>query len=277
MVSDPHDMTRLVFHALSGLVLIAGATADLYLGVLVQTRRLVPGLRARPLLSRRPFSAFHAQLTLFATLAFALPVLFQAPAAGTPKDGALILGPLVYAFSGLLVVALCLAYARTPFRDAFLSPSCAAPEALKKGVFFGLAALPPVVALSWLISFATQALGFEPARQEVFEWLGDDALALGTRGFMLAAAVLIAPVVEELLFRGILLPALLRARSFLFAALLTGAYFALVHLHAPSFLPLLLLSAAFSAGYAATGSILTPMAMHAVFNLTSVLFYFADP
>jgi membrane protease YdiL (CAAX protease family) len=94
---------------------------------------------------------------------------------------------------------------------------------------------------------------------------------------MLAAAVLIAPVVEELLFRGILLPALLKARSFLFAALLTGAYFALVHLHAPSFLPLLLLSAAFSAGYAATGSILTPMAMHAVFNLTSVMFYFADP
>jgi membrane protease YdiL (CAAX protease family) len=92
---------------------------------------------------------------------------------------------------------------------------------------------------------------------------------------LITAAVLIAPTVEEFVFRGILFRALLRHRRFAYAALLSGAYFALVHLHAPSFLPLLALSAAFSAGYAATGSILTPIVMHALFNAVSLLAYFA--
>jgi membrane protease YdiL (CAAX protease family) len=89
-------------------------------------------------------------------------------------------------------------------------------------------------------------------------------------------AVGVAPVVEELLFRGLLLPIVLQGRSFLFGALLTSLYFALIHLHAPSLLPLLLLSVGFSAGYAATGSILTPIAMHVVFNVTGLLLFFAE-
>jgi membrane protease YdiL (CAAX protease family) len=122
----------------------------------------------------------------------------------------------------------------------------------------------------------TESLGFEPKLQEVFDWLGDGSLALGTRVFMMVAAIVIAPVVEETLFRGILFPSALKGRTFFSAAMITGTYFALVHFHAASFLPLLALSMAFSAGYAATGSILTPIVMHALFNLTSVLFYLAD-
>jgi membrane protease YdiL (CAAX protease family) len=49
-----------------------------------------------------------------------------------------------------------------------------------------------------------------------------------------------------------------------------------MHLHAPSLLSLLVLSVGFSAGYAATGSILTPVVMHALFNLTGLLLFFAE-
>ncbi|MDR2849578.1 MAG: hypothetical protein LBW77_03430 [Verrucomicrobiota bacterium] len=46
-------------------------------------------------------------------------------------------------------------------------------------------------------------------------------------------------------------------------------------MHGPSFLPLLALSAAFAGGYAATGSLVTPVVMHALFNFASLCFYLA--
>ena len=276
MFLETADMTRLLFQVLAGLILLAGATIDLYLCVRVQTRRLVPSLRAYTRLTQCPFTVFHASLVLFATLLFALPAFFQPPASGTPKESALILSPLLYAVMGLLVTTLCLTYSNASVRQVFFSPSCTARRALGKGLFYGLAVIPPVVLLSMAITTITEMLGVEPHLQEVFDWLGDGSLTLGTRMFMMAAAVVIAPVAEELLFRGILFTAVLKSRSFFPAALLVGLYFALVHFHALSFLPLLALSIAFSAGYGATGSILTPIAMHALFNLTSVFFYLAD-
>ncbi len=276
MFPETTDLTRLLFQVLAGLVVIAGATVDLYLGLLVQTRRLGPPLCSRATLTQRPFTAFHVQLALASTLLFTLPMLFQKPTTAAPAELSLILGPLLYACVGIMVVFLGLTYSRTSLRQAFFSPHCTALQALRKGLLYGLALIPPIVLLSLVTTSVTEALGYEPQLQEVFEWLGDDTLALGTRIFMMAAAVVIAPVVEELLFRGILFASVLKTRPFFFAALLSGAYFALVHFHAPSFLPLLALSIAFSAGYAATGSILTPIVMHALFNLTSVLLYLAD-
>jgi membrane protease YdiL (CAAX protease family) len=276
MLNESTDLSRFLFQGLAGLIVIAGAAVDIYLGVLVQTRRLLPSLPSRTPLTQRPFTAVHAQLALFATLMFALPMLFQKPATAAPSDLSLILCPVFYAATGFMVVSFCLTYSRTSFRQAFLSPDCAAGLAIKKGWLYGLAIIPPIVLLSMITTTVTEALGYEPKLQEVFDWLGDDTLALSTRVFMMAAAVIIAPVVEEALFRGILFPAVLKARSFFFAALLSGAYFAVVHFHAPSFLPLLALSIAFSAGYAATGSILTPIVMHSLFNLTSIIFYLAD-
>jgi hypothetical protein len=277
MFSETPALPRLLFQALAGLILIAGTTADLYLAGLVQTRRVAPALSSRVWLARRPFTAFHAQLALFATLLFALPVLFQpdAPSA-PPPELSLVLGPLLYASAGVMVVTLCLTSSRISLKQAFFSSRCTARQAAVKGLLYGLAVIPPAVLLSLLMTSASEGLGYETQLQEVFDWLGDDTLSRGTRVFLMAAAVVIAPVVEETLFRGILFPSLLKARSFLFAALLSGAYFALVHFHAPSFLPLLALSVAFSAGYAATGSLLTPIVMHALFNFTSVLFYLAE-
>jgi len=275
MFSEATDLTRILLQAGAGLILIAGATADLYLGLLVQTRRLMPSLPSYRTLTQRPFTFFHAQLALASTLVFAVPLLVQDGPAKTPKESALVLGPVLYALAGFLVITLCLTYSRTSMRQSFFSPHCSAREAITKGLLYGLAVIPPVLLLSLALTAVTEALGFEPALQEVFDWLGDTTLSPGTRLFMIVAAVAIAPVVEELLFRGVLFTAVLKVRPFLFAALLSGLYFALVHFHAPSFLPLLALSTAFSAGYAATGSILTPIVMHALFNLTSVLLYLA--
>jgi membrane protease YdiL (CAAX protease family) len=277
MSLETGELTRLLFLALSGLILVMGVTVDFCLVFLMQTRRLTPSLSAKAHVGGGPFSAFHVQLALVATLFFALIAALQTPSDTPPQDTALVTGILLYAATAFLAVCFGLFYSRVTFRQAFLAPRISAWNAAKKGLLYGVAAIPPVVGLSIGMTAALEGLGYPPQPQEMFEWLADDALAAGTRLFTMAAAVLIAPVVEELLFRGILFAAVLKTRTFAFAALLSGVYFALVHLHAPSFLPLLALSTAFSAGYAATGSIVTPIVMHALFNLTSLLFYLAAP
>ena len=277
MFDASSELTRLVFLVLAGLVLLCGSAADLFLGVLFQSRRLPQPGAACPSLGQRPFTLAHVAVAVLFSLFFALPVLFQKPGAPTPKESALLLGPLLYALAAVSVVSLCLAHTRVSFRKAFGLRRGGARDALAKGALYGIAAVPPVMLLSMAMGAATKALGYEPQVQEVFDWLSDSTLALSTRVFMMVAAVVFAPVAEELIFRGILFSALLRGRAFAFAALLSSAYFALVHFHAPSFLPLLALSFAFSAGYAATGSILTPIVMHMLFNLTSVLCYLAGP
>ena len=274
MFPENDDLPHLLFQTLAGLLMIAGITADLCIAALVQTRRLILTLRGAAVLTQRPFTFFHASLALSVTLLFTVPSLFDSSGA-VPQESALILGPLFYALTGLLVITLCLTYSQAPFRQAFFSPRCSTRQALITGLLFGLASLPPIVLLSLTVSTVSETLGYEPQFQPVFDWLNDRSLALGTRVFLLFSAIFVAPVLEELLFRGILFPSLLKTRPFFFAALLSGFYFALIHFHATSFLPLLALSIAFSAGYAATGSILTPITMHMLFNSASILFFYA--
>lgn len=270
------DLTHLALTLAAGLIVIVGASFDLYLVFYFQ-RRIQP-LRfwTQSEIRERPFTLYHALQIFLVTLLCAVPVLFQKTDAPTPPEIMIILGPVLYALMSLLIVAFCLATAKTTFRAAFTSKSYTTKQALAKGLFYGLAVIPPVVLLSNVIATLTHAFGYEPRLQNVFDWLNDGSVSNGTRVFMMLAAVLIAPVAEEALFRGILFPSLLKFRSLTWAALVSSFYFALVHVHAPSLLPLFVLGIAFSAAYAKTGSLLTPIVMHALFNATSLLFYLAE-
>jgi membrane protease YdiL (CAAX protease family) len=86
------------------------------------------------------------------------------------------------------------------------------------------------------------------------------------RGMVVVAAVLVAPLTEELIFRGFLYGVTKRFTERWFAVLLTGVVFALVHNHIGSLLPLFLLGVGFAVAYEATGSLLVPIFMHMMFN-----------
>lgn len=273
MVQATSELTRLLLSAVTGLIVIAGATLDLYFAFRFQRRSVLFTLPAHDELRERPLTFVQALPVLSVTLLFAVLSLFQETTADAPPELSLVLGPIFYALTGLLVVSLGLFLANTTFRAAFSSDRCTTGRALRKGVLYGLAVIPPVMLLSHLIGVCAEELGLDPRPQEVFDWLSDGSVSTGTRLFLMFAATVIAPIVEETLFRGVLFPALLKNRAFVSAALLTALYFALVHFHAPSFLPLLALSVAFSAAYASTGSLLTPIIMHALFNTTSILLY----
>lgn len=149
--------------------------------------------------------------------------------------------------------------------------------AVQTGIVLGLATLPPVLFSAWLAEWALRWLGIPPWRQAVFDTLADPGLGAVTQVFLVFVAFAVAPLAEEAVFRGIVFPAVLRNRSALGAMLLVNVLFALLHLHPPSFFPLLVVGICFSLGMAATGSVLTPILMHAIFNGEMLLIFYAWP
>jgi membrane protease YdiL (CAAX protease family) len=92
--------------------------------------------------------------------------------------------------------------------------------------------------------------------------------------YLVFVAVTVAPLVEEMLFRGVALPILERDFGTRAAVLLVSAVFAAIHFHLPSMAPLLVIAAGFAVAYVRTGSLLVSITMHALFNGVNILMLF---
>lgn len=125
--------------------------------------------------------------------------------------------------------------------------------------------------------------------QMVLTWLGypvtlqDVALvfvipqSLLTQILLLFLALIIAPVFEEALFRGILLPLLLKKLSIGWSVVICSGFFAVIHMHVPAMAPLFVVAVGFALAYIYTGTIIVPITMHVLFNTvnTSLLLFTA--
>ena len=88
---------------------------------------------------------------------------------------------------------------------------------------------------------------------------------------IIIGAVVVAPVSEEILFRGFLYGVTKRFTDRWFSAIFTSLVFACTHLNIASTLPLFVLAMGFAIAYEVTGSLIVPITMHALFNATSLL------
>jgi hypothetical protein len=83
---------------------------------------------------------------------------------------------------------------------------------------------------------------------------------------LVAFAVIIMPVVEELLFRGFLYPVFKGWAGALASTVFVSALFATLHLNLASLPALFVLALTFSLAYEWSGSIALPIVMHMAFN-----------
>jgi membrane protease YdiL (CAAX protease family) len=137
------------------------------------------------------------------------------------------------------------------------------------GVALLISALPMiyVVDLVWSTILKVNPTTDSQEVIQVFE----SAPTVAQRVPIILLAVVIAPVAEELAFRGYLYGVIKRYFGAVPALILSGILFALVHQNLPSFFPLLVLASAFALAYELSGSLLVPMTMHATFNALSLL------
>ncbi len=90
---------------------------------------------------------------------------------------------------------------------------------------------------------------------------------------VLLSTVVLAPVFEELLFRGLLLKALTQRFNFYLAATATAVVFALIHWSWPAFISLFLVGWVYAWLSHRSGSVLPAMLAHCTHNLITYLFY----
>ncbi len=143
------------------------------------------------------------------------------------------------------------------------------PAMLGLSVLFYLAALPLLWFYSALYQILLSQFGFDFYLQDVAQIL-TAPMTWPVRAALYFIMIIVAPVFEEIVFRGILLPFAVRRTGFWPGIVLISAVFGGMHFHLPSLLPLFLLSVVFSLAYARTQSLLVPMGMHAAFNGVTV-------
>ena len=89
----------------------------------------------------------------------------------------------------------------------------------------------------------------------------------GAQAMWFAVLAVCAPVWEEAMFRGFLLPSLARHLPDWAAVAATAVVFALVHFTREGFIPLVLLGLVFGAAYARTRNLLPSMLLHSLWNV----------
>ncbi|MFT5465363.1 MAG: membrane protease YdiL (CAAX protease family) [Verrucomicrobiales bacterium] len=88
---------------------------------------------------------------------------------------------------------------------------------------------------------------------------------------MIIGACVLAPLYEEIIFRGFLYPALKRFVQPVVAAIVISGIFAAAHTNLGALLPLGVLSLMLILAYEVTGSLLVPMIVHSGFNLCNII------
>jgi len=112
--------------------------------------------------------------------------------------------------------------------------------------------------------------GYELPRHPVLESL--DWLVGWPRWALIGGAILVAPLAEELFFRGLVqsgLGRLLRGRWP--AVVCTGLLFGAIHTQPEAVVPLAVLGIALGYLYERTGSLIAPILMHALFNAKNII------
>ena len=138
-------------------------------------------------------------------------------------------------------------------------------------VVFGLGA---VAVAAWMLleMIVLLMLGIEPPPQRIVQWLHEQ-----TRGgfsfevlYFIALAVAFVPLVEEVVFRGMLYLPLRRRVGALRAALLVSLLFALIHFYLPGMGHLFIVALVFTCAFEATGTIWAAVGAHALHNAVMI-------
>jgi len=130
-----------------------------------------------------------------------------------------------------------------------------------------------VVAQGVLVTLGVEIEQQQPVKL-LLQTLEDEPLKFFAITF---GAVILAPVAEEILFRGFLYRFFQTKMSTGLACFLNAGLFAAIHFNYVSFVPLLILGILFTRCYQITGSLAAPIAFHAMFNAFNIVLILLSP
>jgi len=136
----------------------------------------------------------------------------------------------------------------------------------------GFLAVSPVYGLAMLCTYLMQE--FLPGKARPHDMLAAlREMDFGGKTLIAVSAIILAPLLEEVLFRGLLQSMLRRYVKPWPAILLTSILFVAVH-HEPQNMPaLFILSLVLGYNYERTGRLFSPILIHAFFNGTMIVLH----
>ena len=184
----------------------------------------------------------------------------------------LFLGNIMYSVASVIVVAIVGAIAKLDFARGLKGLGLrvrTVPRDLAFAFFTLLAVQPLVLAMMSLTILVARALfgkDFTVPQHEALKLITESP-ALPLQILLVVVAVVVAPVVEEMLFRGLVQTTI---RSYVQrpwpAIVLTSLLFASIHVNGTHWPSLFVLALGLGYSYEKSGSLLRPIFMHAMFN-----------
>lgn len=144
-------------------------------------------------------------------------------------------------------------------------------HALLTGAIVGLCVLPVAWGLEIVSSFLLQLVTSQPPQEQETVHILRNTEGWENRLVLGVATIIIAPVAEEIFFRGILYPCIKRYGYPRLAWWVTALTFAAVHVNLATFLPLALLAFVLIWLYERTGNLLACILTHSIFNAANFI------
>lgn len=184
--------------------------------------------------------------------------------------GSVVTGTLSFQGAAWLLILFFLRQHQAGWREAFGFRGPRLKHALLTAVGFIIVVLPVVLLLQSASVHALEKLGWPPEDQAAVKLL-TDAESWWTTAYLGVFAMVIAPVAEEFIFRGMLFPLVKQLGWPKLAWFGVSFLFALIHLNAPTFVPLFALALALTWLYERTDNLLAPITAHALFNAANYM------
>jgi len=147
-----------------------------------------------------------------------------------------------------------------------LQPSCF-PKAAATGLIWVIISYPLILATQGLVQ---QFTGSTDDSQMIVRYFLEHP-DLQHRGAVILMAVVVAPVAEEVIFRGYFYGVIRRYGGRIPAIFVSSLLFAAIHVHLPSAPGLFLLAVILCLLYERTGSLWGNITMHAAFNASTII------
>ncbi len=179
---------------------------------------------------------------------------------------------------GLLLVTSFIIWQKFSWKEAFGLNNSTPKRVLAFGICAGILVLPFAWGFQELSILLLNYLQVDATPQEIIQRVQSTQETVPHKYYLFFTAVFLAPVNEEVLFRGVFYPAL-KQLGFPRLALWGMAFvFAAFHVNAQSFFPLFFFALVLTWLYEQTDNLLTPIIAHSIFNTANfILLLYKDP
>jgi len=237
------------------------------------------------MLSEKPWRAetvllfCGVQLLCFSIGVLASALLHKFGVNGFSHDddsGFILLATLSFQGVTWVLIPVFLRMHQTRWRDAFGFHGLKCLPALLMAAVAMIVILPVALGLEGASAFILEKLGW-PVEDQAAVKLVAEAGTLWMQVYLGVFTIVLAPVAEEFIFRGVLYPFVKQLGFPRLAWFGVSALFALIHFDAARFVPLFWLALALTWLYEQTDSLLAPIAAHSLFNsIGFILVLFGD-